>query len=467
MDESIEMLVESLLIDDSDPSRLSKSEIIESWGSLSNFMLSYGLKPYKFEDIEDAVSLSRSLKENDEDYDDDDDDDDDVVSLTIKDYEDEDDEDDDDEDDDDDDDDDGGHDNLRRIGLLQGDQDDETISAGLKINIAHTGADDELVDAHQPGTIVTLDIGRRENPVGRICKFNYGVGIFANPAYNPTEEEFQNQLRMDYENRINRKIDDDDDDDRCFGQCSYTIRYESGKFSNVACTEIHEDWDVISPLSSNVEQTDLSDLTILIPAHRRTLIITGLLFDSIEHCHYTQGLKEIYTSNNSDLDIILYDYTEMKSKMLSGEYSAVTLLSFGSTGPGGDCKQIMKNEMLSVIASYVKSGGTFIVQGEGIVTTLFNKCFQKKWSMASYGRADIELNLLPTLSSELLETFPKTYSAKAVSLSSVEDSCNLYSDESDQCSIAVSKYQLGKFVFIGDVNAESKTLQVIHGLANS
>ena len=96
--------------------------------------------------------------------------------------------------------------------------------------------------------------------------------------------------------------------------------------------------------------------------------------------------------------------------------------------------------------------------------TLLNKCFQKKWSMASYERAVTELNLLPTLSSELLETFPRTYSAKTVSLSKVEDSCNLYSDDSDQCSIAVSNYQ---FIFIGDVNAESKTLQVIHGLANN
>ena len=157
----------------------------------------------------------------------------------------------------------------------------------------------------------------------------------------------------------------------------------------------------------------------------------------------------------------------MKSKILSGEYSAVILLSFGSTGPGGDCKQIMKNEMISVIASYVKSGGTFIVQGEGIVTTLFNKCFQKKWSMENYERVDIELNLLPTLSSELLETFPRTYSAKTVSLSNVEDSCNLYSADSDQCSIAVSNYHSGKFVFIGDVNSESKTLQVIYGLANN
>ena len=454
----MEMLVESLLIDDNDPSRLSKSEIIQSWGSLCNFMLSYGLKPYKFEDIEDAVSLSRSLKENDEDIDDEDDDEDDD-----DDDDEDDDEDDDDDDDEDDDDDDGGHDNLESIGLLQGDQDDETIPAGLKINIAETGAEDELVDAYQPGTIVTLDIGRRINPVGRICKFNYGVGIFANPAYNPTQKEIQDQMRMHYENR---RIGDDDDD-HCYGQCSYTLRYGNGEFVNVVCTEIHEEWVVVSPLSSNVEQTDLIDLTILIPVHRRTLVITGLLFDSIEHCHYTQGLKEIYNSNNSDLDVILYDYIEMKSKILSGEYSAVILLSFGSTGPGGDCKQIMKNEMISVIASYVKSGGTFIVQGEGIVTTLFNKCFQKKWSMENYERVDIELNLLPTLSSELLETFPRTYSAKTVSLSNVEDSCNLYSADSDQCSIAVSNYHSGKFVFIGDVNSESKTLQVIYGLANN
>ena len=38
------------------------SQIKDGWGSSTNFMLSYGLKPYNEEDCEEALEISRSLK---------------------------------------------------------------------------------------------------------------------------------------------------------------------------------------------------------------------------------------------------------------------------------------------------------------------------------------------------------------------------------------------------------------------
>ena len=140
---------------------------------------------------------------------------------------------------------------------------------------------------------------------------------------------------------------------------------------------------------------------------------------------------------------------------------------FGAAGPNSDTKEIINNDMSSVITSFVKSGGTFIVQGEGIVTTLLSKCLQKKWYIASYERENYERHLLPTLSPELIESFPSTYNAKTVTLSNVEDNCKLYSDDDDQCCIAVSNYESGKFVFIGDVNSENETIKIMYTLANN
>ena len=45
------------------PSMLTTKEIQESWGSFTNFMLSYGLKPFNPDDCEEAVAISKALAE--------------------------------------------------------------------------------------------------------------------------------------------------------------------------------------------------------------------------------------------------------------------------------------------------------------------------------------------------------------------------------------------------------------------
>ena len=60
------MLARSHLVYTGDASLLTLEEIQRSWGSCMNFMLSYGLKPWKDEDIEEALAISRALREGDE-----------------------------------------------------------------------------------------------------------------------------------------------------------------------------------------------------------------------------------------------------------------------------------------------------------------------------------------------------------------------------------------------------------------
>jgi hypothetical protein len=57
-----EWALRSQIVDESDPTLLTYEEIKQGWGSVLNFMLSYGLKPYNPEDIMEAKSISRMMK---------------------------------------------------------------------------------------------------------------------------------------------------------------------------------------------------------------------------------------------------------------------------------------------------------------------------------------------------------------------------------------------------------------------
>ena len=59
-----EGLAASQILDGSDPSLLTWREIRDSWGSCTNFVQSYGLKPYDLGDLQEAAAISRALAEN-------------------------------------------------------------------------------------------------------------------------------------------------------------------------------------------------------------------------------------------------------------------------------------------------------------------------------------------------------------------------------------------------------------------
>jgi len=63
MDGNAERLAASYLSDKNDPTRLSWKEVQQSYGSWTNFMLAFGLKPWNQEDLEEALAISRSMKQ--------------------------------------------------------------------------------------------------------------------------------------------------------------------------------------------------------------------------------------------------------------------------------------------------------------------------------------------------------------------------------------------------------------------
>ena len=63
---NLEALAAAELLNSSDPTLLTGKEIREGWGSVTNFMISYGLKPYNKEDCEQARALSRAIKRGDD-----------------------------------------------------------------------------------------------------------------------------------------------------------------------------------------------------------------------------------------------------------------------------------------------------------------------------------------------------------------------------------------------------------------
>ena len=490
MDGSMEGMVAAHLLDKNDPTLLTWKEIKESWGSCCNFMLSYGLKPYDFDDIESAVSISRSLKANDDEEEDETDMLESILSdpenrariqdilndpqrmqqmiatnpqlsallehpdlinmltqvrrntdISNNDYEEEDDES---EDDDYEDYDEEDYDEDNEEDDDEND-DDGDIPSNIRINIAEGDEPDKLVNLYPKGTKVTLDIGRKKNPVGKICSYNPGIGIFSNPEYRPSEEEIRSHFRTF-----------DDEDDETTGEASYTIKYDGGTYDKIACIDIHRNWDLLD--DSVATSVELPVITF--PSKPRTLIVTGLMFEDIESCGLTAALSKRFTLKNISFDAILFDYNELLQKILSGAYTTLIIVSYGSAGSNDDVKSILKSEMRNCITSFVRTGGVFVVQGEGIVSTLLNKCFQKEWYSATYGR---DVNHRNNIQGVDMTGIPPQYNVKAIALSNVEESSKLYSN-GKYCTLALCKYGLGKFLFAGDVNYENSTADIITSL---
>lgn len=53
----------TVLLDKSDPTRLTHKEMKDGFGSCLNFFLAYGLRPWSPEDCEEALAISRAIKE--------------------------------------------------------------------------------------------------------------------------------------------------------------------------------------------------------------------------------------------------------------------------------------------------------------------------------------------------------------------------------------------------------------------
>jgi len=63
MDGDAERMAAMHLSDAGDPTRLTWKEVKDGWGSWSNFMISYGLKPFNHDDLDEALAISTALKQ--------------------------------------------------------------------------------------------------------------------------------------------------------------------------------------------------------------------------------------------------------------------------------------------------------------------------------------------------------------------------------------------------------------------
>ena len=228
---------------------------------------------------------------------------------------------------------------------------------------------------------------------------------------------------------------------------------------------------------------------ITLPNEPKFLLVSGLMFDS-EDCFFTKALKPVLESQTISLESINFSPKTFLSKLRSGRFSTCVVFQLGS---GGQDKSFFTDEIRMYITAWVKAGGKLIITGEGRVLTVFNKWFGKTWAFEGdwYRRTQHVLNrtafnaipeLLSTTSSSFL--LPIKCNAKACMLSNVHPTERLYSPESGAvsvslvpgfgggeidsqfCLVAAAAFGHGRVSFIGDVNAEVTTCQIILSLGS-
>ena len=251
------------------------------------------------------------------------------------------------------------------------------------------------------------------------------------------------------------------------GEYTYSLKYDNGTKEKISCVEIHRTWDLVS--DNDITTSSTAEMPLIsFPDKARTLIVTGLMFDEIESCDLTSSLIQRYSSVEASVDVILFEYKELLNKILSGSYTACIIISYGSSGVDSEVKSIMKSEMTNAITAFTRNGGRFCVQGEGIATSLLNKCFQKKWYSATYERDINDICIYhPQLgiSEKLYSTLPTQYKVKAVALSNVDQNFQLYSSSNDQyCTVVLCKYHYGRVLYFGDVNSKDSIADLIFKL---
>jgi hypothetical protein len=215
------------------------------------------------------------------------------------------------------------------------------------------------------------------------------------------------------------------------------------------------------------------------------------MFD-VDHECYMDAFKKYRSDlqrtgkNTITYTAINLDKREIIAHLSSGLFS--TCVFFG-VGGGGDCKQYFSPEIETYLKCWVSAGGNFIVLGEGNgkrkISVILQEWFQKPWKYTDYYRCWHILNKSCELSMASAHgiSFPKRYNVKSCMLSNVPPHETLFfepsTDDEDfdetegnpkkwkegyggPCPVAVTTYGRGRLSFIGDVNAELETIQIIH-----
>jgi len=215
------------------------------------------------------------------------------------------------------------------------------------------------------------------------------------------------------------------------------------------------------------------------PSAQKALIIGSGMFGCVaegDDFHVNRLVQE-YTKKGVAHIVIDNKKKILIDKLTSGEFNICVAFGIGS---GGVDKGTKDPDVQTIICEWVKRGGRLVVHGERDLEVLF-RLFDKNWAFEGdfYRRTEHCRNECPSIPRERWSTLPSSYNVKACMVSGVEADEMLYSPKEgatthslvpsfggipvnrDKCPVAVSSVGEGIFIFIGDVNSESQTMQVI------
>ncbi len=257
----------------------------------------------------------------------------------------------------------------------------------------------------------------------------------------------------------------------------------SGCKSEFYCSREHqkEHWQV-HKVTCSAKASELAAQNIVYPTSPKFLVVTGMMFDAAD-CFMSKSLLPKLRAKSIPTEKINFTKKSFLSKIKSGEFSTCVVFQLGS---GGDDKSFFTPEIKAFLVPWVHNGGKLIINGERSVLTVFNEWFSKSWAFEGdfYRRTVHDLNpdfsSVPSLFEPVANLPPKT-NCKGVMLSRVDPSEKLYVPtagavsasvlpmpgfagveiDSNMCVVAVAAAEKGRICFIGDINAEESTGNII------
>lgn len=249
--------------------------------------------------------------------------------------------------------------------------------------------------------------------------------------------------------------------------CSYTLRSDKGETMKVECGEVYDRYTVISTPGGSLQAEEAANVTpppapfMLYPSEQRFLLVSGFFFQA-QDCRYSMAVQEELSRREFPFHTMDFVKEEFISKLSSGDFSCCVLFGVGSDG-GGSFKLFYLEEVRIVLTAWVQRGGRLIMQGEGCLLKIFKDWFDQPWYFQSYFRETHNKNTQECfVPSKVRDGLPDEYNVKATLIANVPLKDRLYSCSEDElCAVAASGYHLGRAVYIGDVNWEPPTINII------
>jgi len=121
------------------------------------------------------------------------------------------------------------------------------------------------------------------------------------------------------------------------------------------------------------------------------------------------------------------------------------------------------------VADRLREGSTVILAGcfsSFVSVGEFNRFFTRlglPWRIGSYHRADVDLRMSALGAVRGADRLPASYSQKALFVSGVDGSTAWYTEEpsSREAAVAWTKVGSGHLGYVGDVNGEKESLDVV------